>query len=160
MRDGQLLDKQEIDKMYAILFPPVQATCIEDAHLPRLVLRSRHIPCVIVQGRYDVICPATTAYALKKVWPEATLHVVPDAGHSSREPTTAKLLVKVRCGLRLLPKWLTRPCALGDGLVRAYLRGLSTSAYGSKVGRRNSCRRSSRPGAGDERWNVQHICVY
>ncbi|TBU63115.1 proline iminopeptidase [Dichomitus squalens] len=69
MRDGQLLDKQEIDKI-------------------------RHIPCVIVQGRYDVVCPATTAFALKKVWPEVTLHIVPDAGHSSREPGTAKLLVK------------------------------------------------------------------
>ncbi len=49
-----------------------------------------------MQGRYDVVCPATTAYALKKVWPEITLHIVPDAGHSSREPGTSKLLVKVR----------------------------------------------------------------
>ena len=63
---------------------------------------SRHIPCVIVQGRYDVICPATTAYALKKVWPEATLHLVPDAGHSSREPGTAKLLVNVRIAVHPL----------------------------------------------------------
>lgn len=39
---------------------------------------------------------ATTAYALKKAWPELTLHIVPDAGHSSREPGTAKLLVEVR----------------------------------------------------------------
>ena len=39
---------------------------------------------------------ATTAYDLKKVWPELTLHIVPDAGHSSREPGIAKLLVKVR----------------------------------------------------------------
>ncbi|EPT05532.1 hypothetical protein FOMPIDRAFT_1021343 [Fomitopsis schrenkii] len=69
MRDGQLLDKQEIDKI-------------------------RHIPCIVVQGRYDVICPARTAYDLKKVWPEVTLHVVPDAGHSAREPGTSKLLVE------------------------------------------------------------------
>ena len=110
MRDGQLLDKQEIDKMYAI-FSLVQSTCIDGAHLPRLVSCSRHIPCVIVQGRYDVICPATTAYALKKVWPEATLHVVPDAGHSSREPTTAKLLVKVRRGLLSLPYLISVPSA-------------------------------------------------
>ncbi|THH14269.1 hypothetical protein EW146_g6042 [Bondarzewia mesenterica] len=55
----------------------------------------RHIPTIIVQGRYDVVCPATTAYALKKVWPEITLHIVPDAGHSSREPGTSKLLVQV-----------------------------------------------------------------
>ena len=58
---------------------------------------------MIVQGRYDVICPATTAYALKKVWPEATLHIVPDAGHSSREPGTAALLVKVRAARFLSP---------------------------------------------------------
>ncbi|KAJ8456351.1 hypothetical protein ONZ45_g1947 [Pleurotus djamor] len=69
MRDGQLLEKQEIDKI-------------------------RHIPATIVQGRYDVVCPATTAYALKKVWPEITLHIVPDAGHSARETGTAKLLVE------------------------------------------------------------------
>ncbi|GJE88585.1 proline iminopeptidase [Phanerochaete sordida] len=69
MRDGQLLERQSIDKI-------------------------RHIPCVIVQGRYDVVCPATTAHALKKAFPEATLHIVPDAGHSSREPGTAKLLVE------------------------------------------------------------------
>ena len=65
--------------------------------LTRSTRRSRHIPCVVVQGRYDVVCPATTAYALKKAWPEITLHIVPDAGHSSREPGTSKLLVKVRC---------------------------------------------------------------
>jgi hypothetical protein len=39
---------------------------------------------------------ATTAYALKKAWPEITLHIVSDAGHSSREPGTTKLLVEVR----------------------------------------------------------------
>ena len=41
------------------------------------------------------MCPATTAFALKKIWPELTLHIVPDAGHSSREPGISKLLVKV-----------------------------------------------------------------
>lgn len=69
MRDGQLLEKQEIDKI-------------------------RHIPTIVVQGRYDVVCPATTAHALKKVWPEITLHIVPDAGHSSHEPGTVKLLIQ------------------------------------------------------------------
>jgi len=38
---------------------------------------------------------ATTAWELKKVWPEIDLHIVPDAGHSSREPGIAKLLVEV-----------------------------------------------------------------
>ncbi|KAG6909052.1 hypothetical protein DXG01_002204 [Tephrocybe rancida] len=69
MRDGQLLEKQAIDKI-------------------------RHIPTIVVQGRYDVVCPATTAYALKKVFPEMELHIVPDAGHSSREEGIAKLLVE------------------------------------------------------------------
>lgn len=60
-----------------------------------LTPHSRHIPCIVVQGRYDVVCPATTAYALKKAWPELTLHIVPDAGHSAREPATSRLLVQV-----------------------------------------------------------------
>lgn len=46
----------------------------------------RHIPCVIVQGRYDLVCPAYTAHDLKKAWPEADFVVVPDAGHSAYEP--------------------------------------------------------------------------
>ena len=62
---------------------------------------------MVVQGRYDVVCPATTAYALKKAWPEITLHIVPDAGHSSREPGTSKLLVKVRSE----PVFLRRRCS-------------------------------------------------
>lgn len=58
---------------------------------------SRQIPCIVVQGRYDCCCPITSAWALKKVWPELELQIVPDAGHSSREPGIAKLLVEV-CG--------------------------------------------------------------
>jgi proline iminopeptidase len=44
------------------------------------------IPCVIVQGRYDVVCPMTSAWDLKKALPEAVLHIVSDAGHSAQEP--------------------------------------------------------------------------
>jgi proline iminopeptidase len=50
------------------------------------VARIRHIPAVIVQGRYDVVCPAQTAWELHRAWPEAELRVVPDAGHSGYEP--------------------------------------------------------------------------
>jgi len=46
----------------------------------------RHIPGVIVQGRYDVVCPMTSAWDLHRVWPEAEFIVVPDAGHSVSEP--------------------------------------------------------------------------
>jgi proline iminopeptidase len=41
---------------------------------------------VIVQGRYDVVCPLRSAWDLSQAWPEARLLVVPDAGHSAYEP--------------------------------------------------------------------------
>lgn len=55
--------------------------------------RIRHIPSVIVQGRYDVVCPMTTAWDLHRAWPEAEFVVVPDAGHSAFEPGIARALV-------------------------------------------------------------------
>lgn len=57
---------------------------------------SHRIPTVIVQGRYDMVCPARSAYDLKKVFPEAELTIVPDAGHSAMEIPTSKLLTEVR----------------------------------------------------------------
>lgn len=59
---------------------------IADAH------RLRSIPGVIVQGRYDLPCPVTTADALHRAWPEADYHVVL-AGHSISEPAIAAELV-------------------------------------------------------------------
>jgi proline iminopeptidase len=46
----------------------------------------RDIPAVIVQGRYDVVCPMQTAWELHRAWPEADLRIAPDAGHSAYEP--------------------------------------------------------------------------
>jgi proline iminopeptidase len=57
-----------------------------DDQLLRDVGRIRHIPAVIVQGRYDVVCPMRSAWDLHRAWPEAELVVVPDAGHSMTEP--------------------------------------------------------------------------
>ncbi|KAF8339830.1 prolyl aminopeptidase serine peptidase [Cantharellus anzutake] len=68
MRQGQLLERQSIDKI-------------------------RHIPCVVVQGRYDVVCPARSAYDLKKAWPELKLQIT-HAGHSVREEETTQKLVE------------------------------------------------------------------
>jgi proline iminopeptidase len=48
--------------------------------------RLKGIPAVIVQGRYDVVCPMRSAWDLKQAWPEADLRIVPDAGHSAFEP--------------------------------------------------------------------------
>ena len=67
MRDGELLEKSSIDKI-------------------------RHIPTVIVQGRYDMVCPFSTAYALKKVFPEAELIITQQCGHSAKEVDTAREL--------------------------------------------------------------------
>jgi len=59
--------------------------------------RIRHLPCTIVQGRYDVVCPPITADALTRAWPEAEYVIVPDAGHSVREPgITRELVAAVR----------------------------------------------------------------
>ncbi|HLF77170.1 MAG TPA: prolyl aminopeptidase [Dehalococcoidia bacterium] len=67
LREGQLLD--EVDRI-------------------------RHIPCVIVQGRYDIVCPITSAWDLKQAYGDnAELVIVPDAGHSAREPGIANALV-------------------------------------------------------------------
>jgi proline iminopeptidase len=61
------------------------------------VAKIRHLPCVIVQGRYDIVCPPVTADALARAWPEAEYVVVPDAGHSVREPgITRELVAAVR----------------------------------------------------------------
>ncbi len=64
-----------------------------DAQLLDDVDRIRHIPAVIVQGRYDVVCPMESAWALHRAWPEAELIVVPDAGHSALEPGITRALV-------------------------------------------------------------------
>ena len=67
---------------------------IDDARdLVKNVGRIRHIPAVIVQGRYDVVCPMETAWELHRAWPEAELHVVQDAGHSAGEPGNVHELV-------------------------------------------------------------------
>jgi proline iminopeptidase len=53
----------------------------------------RHIPAVIVHGRYDVVCPIDTAWKLHERWPEADFRVVVDAGHSAYEPGITSELV-------------------------------------------------------------------
>lgn len=62
--------------------------------LLRNVDRIRHIPGVIVQGRYDVVCPMISAWELHRAWPEAELIVVPDAGHSMSEPGIRTALIE------------------------------------------------------------------
>jgi proline iminopeptidase len=55
--------------------------------------RLRTIPAIIVQGRYDAVCPIVTADELARAWPEARYVIVADAGHSAFEPSIARELV-------------------------------------------------------------------
>ncbi len=61
---------------------------LEDIH------KIRHIPCEIIHGRYDVVCPVENAWDLHKAWPESRLHIVPDAGHSAREEGNLTKLIE------------------------------------------------------------------
>ena len=61
--------------------------------LLREVDKIRHIPAVIVQGRYDVVCPLRSAWDLHRAWPEADLRIVDDAGHSANEVGNTSELV-------------------------------------------------------------------
>lgn len=61
--------------------------------LIRNVDRIRHLPAVIVQGRYDAVCPPLSAYRLHQAWPEAKFHMIADAGHAALEPGIAAALV-------------------------------------------------------------------
>lgn len=54
----------------------------------------RHLPAVIVQGRYDVICPPVSAWRLHQAWPEARYQVITEAGHSGMELGIAAALVQ------------------------------------------------------------------
>lgn len=64
-----------------------------DAKLLENVDRIRHIPAVLVQGRYDMVCPIASAHDLHKRWPEAQLRIIPDAGHSALEPGIRAALI-------------------------------------------------------------------
>lgn len=66
----------------------------KDNQLIREMDRIRHLPAVIVQGRYDVVCPPLSARRLLAEWPNAQFHLIADAGHSGYEPGIATALVQ------------------------------------------------------------------
>lgn len=68
---------------------------LDDAPLLGQIDRFRHIPATIIHGRYDMVCPISTAYKLHQAWPEAEFIVVDGAGHSAMEPGIAAALVNV-----------------------------------------------------------------
>jgi len=67
---------------------------LDEGQLLANMERIRHIPGIIVQGRHDICTPPTSAWEVKKAWPEADLWIVHDAGHSSGEPGIIDGLVR------------------------------------------------------------------
>jgi proline iminopeptidase len=61
--------------------------------------RLKGIPGAIVQGRYDLLCPPSTAHALLKAWPDATLRMVETAGHSLYDPGVRDAVIEAIDGL-------------------------------------------------------------
>ncbi|MFZ6755825.1 prolyl aminopeptidase [Undibacterium sp. Ji50W] len=72
----------------------LHAAFMREDQLIHDIERIRHLPTVIVQGRYDVVCPPVSAYRLHQAWPEASLQMIADAGHSGSEPGIAEALVR------------------------------------------------------------------
>ncbi|MBL1277956.1 MAG: prolyl aminopeptidase [Ectothiorhodospiraceae bacterium] len=67
---------------------------LEPNQILRDVDRLSEIPGVIVQGRYDVVCPMQSAWDLYQVWPNAEIQIIPDAGHSALETGIIDALVR------------------------------------------------------------------
>jgi proline iminopeptidase len=97
--DEKTIEKGEEDK-FALAFARIEThyfvnggffkkenQLLEDAHI------IKHIPTEIVQGRYDVVCPAKSAWELHKKLEKSTLHMIQDAGHSASEPGIIDALV-------------------------------------------------------------------
>ena len=66
-----------------------------DGWLLNNVEKIRHLPAVIVQGRYDVVCPMVSAWELHRAFPEADFEIVQDAGHSMTEPGIRSKLIEM-----------------------------------------------------------------
>jgi proline iminopeptidase len=72
-----------------------------DDYLLKHIEKIRHIPAVIVHGRYDVVCPVKNAWDLHRVWPEAKLEIIADAGHAATEVGIADALIRATDSFRL-----------------------------------------------------------
>ena len=67
---------------------------LEPNQILRDAERLADIPGIIIQGRYDVVCPMQSAWELQQAWPQARLQIIPDAGHSALEPGIIDALVR------------------------------------------------------------------
>ena len=77
---------------------------LEDGQLRAGIEAIRHLPSILVQGRYDMVCPIAAADELACAWPEAYYEIIPDAGHSAFEPDITRALAgAAEAFKRLLP---------------------------------------------------------
>jgi proline iminopeptidase len=90
----------------------VHAAFLQQQPLLSEMDRIRNIPCIAVQGQWDLVCPPTTAVELGQVWPEMELRLVPRAGHSMYDPAITHELVTATDRMRALEPWC--PAARGD----------------------------------------------
>ncbi|KAL7751081.1 hypothetical protein RI367_003661 [Sorochytrium milnesiophthora] len=92
IQDPAVIKKAEED-VWALQFARIECHYfvnngfMKDNQLLDNVHKIRHIPCTIIQGRYDVVCPAKSSWELHKAWPEAEYHLVQQAGHSAKDLT-------------------------------------------------------------------------
>ena len=95
---------QHAEEAFALAFARIEAHYfvhrgfLDEGQLIRDAHRLAAIPGTIVQGRYDVVTPAATAWDLHKAWPRAAFHLVDDAGHASSEPGILHRLVAATDG--------------------------------------------------------------
>ena len=93
------LEDHHGDDSYALAFARIEnhyfvnEGFLEEGQLLRDAHRLADIPGVIVQGRYDVATPARTAWDLSKAWPNASLQIIPDAGHAFNEAGILRALL-------------------------------------------------------------------
>jgi proline iminopeptidase len=76
----------------------IHGAWLEEGQLIQNAGQLHGIPGTIVQGRYDVVCPPSTAYALHEAWPQADFHLVEGAGHAWHEPATLDRLIRATDG--------------------------------------------------------------
>lgn len=87
------------DPRFALAFATIEnhyfhsAGFLDEGQLLRDIDRIAHLPAVIVQGRYDVVCPVRSAWDLHRAWPTAEFTIVDDAGHASVEPGIRSRLI-------------------------------------------------------------------
>lgn len=89
------------DEMFATAFARIECHYFlnkgffkTDNYLLDNIDKIRDIPAIIVQGRYDVVCPAESAWELHKKWPEAEFKIIDDAGHSLSEKGITSALIE------------------------------------------------------------------